>query len=223
MRKGPTGDVAARRATRDDIEFLMDLCRSGFPGTLLWDGPRFLSRSWWTSIVQSSAAETWLFSSDAEPCGICVLVQDMNGWRAEPLRAERSWAVRVCAAALCPQLALPRLAKKLLGPGPAVCQCPTSEAVAAAGGSRTHLRLLAVAPHKRRQGLGRRILQFCEDRTVERGREIIELVVFPENAAARRLYAQQGYVCTNHRRTGCVFTKILRAPRVSPEPAQAEP
>jgi GNAT superfamily N-acetyltransferase len=132
--------------------------------------------------------------------------------RAEPLCAERSWAVRLFAAALCPQLVLPRLVKTLLGPGPAAGACPTSEAVAAAGGSRTHIRLLAVAPHERRQGIGRRILQFCENRTIELGHEIIELSVFTENTSARRLYAQQGYVCTNHGHTGCVFTKILPAP-----------
>ncbi len=218
---GPTGEIVVRRATSGDVGILMDLCRSGFPGTLLWDGPRFLSRSWWTSAVKSSAAETWLFSSDAEPCGVCVLVQDMNVWQAEPLRAERSWAVRLCAAALCPQLVLPRLVKKLLGPGLAAGECPKSEAVTAAGGSRTHIRLLAVAPHKRRQGIGRRILQFCEDRTIELGHEIIELSVFTENTSARRLYAQQGYVCTNHRRTGCVFTKILPASR-SAGPGEGE-
>ena len=217
------GEIAARRATPEDVGVLMDLCRGGFPGTLLWDGPRFLSGSWWTSAVQSASAETWLFSIDAEPCGVCVLVHDMDGWQAEPFSPKRSWAVRLRAAALCPKLVLSRLVKKVLGPGPAACECPRSEAVAAATGSRTHIRLLAVAPHRRRQGAGKSILQFCEDRTTELGREIIELSVFTENTSARRLYVQQGYVCTNHGRAGCVFTKLLRAPRLSPVRANAEP
>lgn len=217
------GRIEVRQATLDDVELLINLCRQGFPGTLLWDGPRFLSRSWWTSAVQSASAETWLFSIDAEPCGVCILVRDMGGWQAEPLCAERSWAVRLCAAALCPRLALSRLAKKVLGRGPAACECPRSEAVAAATGSRTHIRVLAVAPHRRRQGVGKSILQFCEDRTIELGREIIELSVFTENTSARRLYVQQGYVCTNHGHAGCVFTKLLRAPRLSPVRANAEP
>ena len=210
------GEIAARQATLGDVKLLMNLCREGFPGTLLWDGPRFLARNWWRAVLRSLSAETWLFLIDGEPSGLCVLVKDMNGWQAEPLYAERSWTVRLFAAALCPKLVLSRLVKKVLAPGPLPSECPRYEAVVTATGKRTRIKMLAVAKRKRRQGVGRRILQFCENRTLELGREAVELVVFIENASARRLYVQQGYVCTDHKRDRCVFTKVLGISQLLP-------
>ena len=217
-----TGEMAARQATLGDVELLIDLCQRGFPDTLTWGGPRFLSRNWWRSALRSLSAETWLFSIDGKPSGLCVLVQDINGWWAKPLYAERSWTFRLFAAALCPKLILSRLVKKILAPRPLPSECPRSEAIATATGSRTRVRLLAVAPDKRRQGFGKRILQFCENRTMELGREIIELFVSIENASARHFYAQQGYVCTRHKRDGCVFTKVLGISQLFPARPKAE-
>ncbi len=202
------GEIEARQATLLDVEWLIDLCRDGFPGTLLWDGPRFRWRKWWQSVLRSASAETWLFSLDHEPSGACVLVLDMKKWQAEIQGAERSWAVRLCAAALCPKLVVSRLVKRVLGNRSPTSACPKSEPVVGATGSHTRIRLLAVASYKRRQGVGRTILRFCERRTLELGRDTINLVVSAENASARRLYAQQGYVCTAHGDDRCVFTKI---------------
>jgi GNAT superfamily N-acetyltransferase len=204
-----TGEIAARRATPGDIPSLMDICRAGFSGSLLWDGPRFLSRNWWKSVLASCSVETWVFPVHDEVCGVCVLVTDMEKWLAEPLRSERSRALRWCAAALCPRLVLSRLVKTVLAPRPVPCAFPRSEAAAPATAHRTWIRLLAVAPDKRRLGMGRKILQLCEDRTLALGRQVIGLSVFKDNIAAQRLYAQQGYVCTNYEHDRYVFTKLL--------------
>jgi GNAT superfamily N-acetyltransferase len=214
-------EITARRATEEDLEFLTDLCRRSFPGTLLWDGPRFMARNWWRCVLRSSAAETWVFSSDGQPSAFCVVVRDMKGWQAEPLYPERSKMVRSLAAALRPRLVLTRLTAKRRTPTPPASECPRSAAVAATGG-RIWVRLLAVAPEKRRQGIAVRMLRWCESRAVELGRNAIELFVFFEHTSARRLYAQQGFVCTEHRRNGCVFTKVLEPERPSPACAAAQ-
>ena len=61
---------------------------------------------------------------------------------------------------------------------------------------RTHLaRLysLAVAPERRSQGLGQRLLQACEAEVLERGYLTLRLEVRQDNLPARRLYEQAGY------------------------------
>lgn len=219
------GEIAAQQATLDDIELLIDLSREGFPSTLTWDGPKFLSRNWWRVVLRSPFAEAWLFSINGEPSGLCVLLKDMNGWQAEPLYAEHSLTVRALAAVLCPKLVLSRLARlvrKVLTPGRLPFKCPRSESIVKAMGERTRIKLLAVAQNKRRQGVGRKILQFCENRTMELGFEIIELSVIIENTSARRLYMQQGYLCTDHKRDSCIFTKVLGTSQLLPIRAKTE-
>jgi ribosomal protein S18 acetylase RimI-like enzyme len=223
VRRVTSGTIGARQATLEDVELLTSLCGGGFPDTLLWGGPRFRSRNWWRYALRSSWGETWVFSIDGEPSGLCVLVREMNRWQADVLPAERNRAARLCAAVLCPKLVFWRLAKTVLGAGSPPSECPKSEAVRTASGRRTRIRLLAVAPCKRRQGVGRQMLQFCENRTLELGYKIIDLFVFAENAPARRLYVEQGYVCTDHRLSGCVFTKVLGASRPLPVRGNAEP
>jgi GNAT superfamily N-acetyltransferase len=205
------GKIEVRQAVMSDIELLVTICQQSFHGTLLWNGPRFISRNWWRSVLKYSFAETWIFSIDNEPSGFCVFILDIKKWWAELPYVERSKAVRLCAAALCPKLVLSRLLDKLLVKRPLLSVCPKSECVAKATGARTRIRLLAVAPQNRRRGIGVKILQFCENRTIEIGCKIIELTVFNEHTSARSLYLKHGYVCTNHKHNRCVFTKVLGA------------
>ena len=77
-------DVTGHLATLDDVDALCDICREGFPGTLLWDGPRFLARGWWKDVLRSSLAETWVWSRPRPPVKP-VLLRPYDEW----LRAER--------------------------------------------------------------------------------------------------------------------------------------
>lgn len=56
-----------------------------------------------------------------------------------------------------------------------------------------HLLVIAVARDMRRQGLGRRMLDWCERQAAERGIEGILLEVRPSNEGALRFYESQGF------------------------------
>lgn len=62
-----------------------------------------------------------------------------------------------------------------------------------AGTGLTRLYSLAVDPARRGQSIGRRLLEACEEATLDHGRIILRLEVREDNAAARRLYEAAGY------------------------------
>jgi ribosomal-protein-alanine N-acetyltransferase len=64
------------------------------------------------------------------------------------------------------------------------------------GDARAHLNLFAVDPRYRRQGLGRRMIQWLETTAVIAGVAEIGLEVRANNPGARRFYAALGYVET---------------------------
>ena len=75
--------------------------------------------------------------------------------------------------------------------GVAVLRCVLDEA---------ELLTIAVAPEKRREGLGRVLLDGVIAAARERGAVKIFLEVAADNAAARRLYARAGFVLSGHRK-----------------------
>ncbi len=56
-----------------------------------------------------------------------------------------------------------------------------------------YLAELVVAPDRRREGVGSRLLDGLHERAVRDECTAVELVVHPENAAARSLYEANGY------------------------------
>jgi len=60
-------------------------------------------------------------------------------------------------------------------------------------GRRGWLHHLAVAPNRRRQGVGRALVRTVEGRLRERGCLKVNLLVFRENESARRFYESLGY------------------------------
>ena len=202
-------DVVERLATLDDVGALCGICREGFPGSLLWDGPGFLARGWWRDVLRSSSAETWVWSSGHEIAGLCVIIKDMKVWAAEPLYSERNFYVRLLAAIACPRLVLSRFLKKRRIVQSPATDCPTSEAISTNTEHSMWVRLVAVARHKQRHGVGSKMLQFCERRARELNRKILECFIFTDNKASQRCVSQQGWVCKENRHNGCVYMKAL--------------
>jgi ribosomal protein S18 acetylase RimI-like enzyme len=200
-------DIVIRRATCDDIAALLNICRDSFPGSLLWTGPRFISKNWWKAVVKSDSAETWVCLNDGEICGFGVLVTDMAGW--EKLHPDPNILVKLCAALMCPRIAFSRLVTMLRVAKKPATACPPSRISEVNIKSSTWIKYFAVSPHMRRHGLAKKILRICEERTLELQRRVVQLFVFSNNEIARRFYMEDGFVCTDHQRRGCVYTKIL--------------
>lgn len=57
----------------------------------------------------------------------------------------------------------------------------------------TYISNLAVSPHYRRQGIAQRLLQGCEQLTIQWGFQNIYLHVLDNNQQAQKLYQQSGY------------------------------
>lgn len=64
-----------------------------------------------------------------------------------------------------------------------------------------YLEELAVAPHHRRRGVGRALVEACAREATERGRERLTLWVAEDNAGARALYETSGFIERRRRRS----------------------
>ena len=146
-------NVVIRQATLDDVEALADICRSSFPGSLLWTGPRFLSDKWWRAVINSNSAETWLCLNGKKIDSLGVFVTDMDGWEKEKLYPERNMFIRSFALAMCPRLVFSKLIKMITTTKAPATNCPTPKIARTDIESRIWLRLIAVQPQMRGQGL----------------------------------------------------------------------
>jgi ribosomal protein S18 acetylase RimI-like enzyme len=204
-----TENFMMRQAGTGDAEVLATICRESFSGSLLWNGPRFLARDWWKAVIQTSSAETWVCLQDNEVSAFCVLVKDKAQWSGEPLPFERTGLIKLLAGVMCPGLLLSKLARMVRPAQYPRSECQGHQGVALADDSLLWIRLLAVSPRHRRQGIAKAMLQLCERRTRELQRKVVQLFVFSTDQPARHLYLQQGFLCTNHKKNGCVMMKAL--------------
>jgi hypothetical protein len=86
----PDGNMNIRRATGDDIEALIEICRIIFPNYLIWC-TNCCARRWWESVIRSKSHETWVYQLNNE---IIALV------RLDPALV-RCFAFSLCGPGFC--------------------------------------------------------------------------------------------------------------------------
>jgi ribosomal protein S18 acetylase RimI-like enzyme len=206
-----------RRGTPDDVDALIDICRDSFPESLLWTGTVFSARKWWMSAIASDSCETWICLIGVKIAGFCILITATLAWESERSDRDMNLFARLLAASVSPGFVMRRIWKKII----AVRTASVNESLSATSykenGSDAWIGLIAVAPQMRRQGLARKMLQFCEERTLQLNRKAIKLVVLPDNRPACLLYKEKGFIRTACIPTGHVYTKILGRSYNSPE------
>jgi ribosomal-protein-alanine N-acetyltransferase len=85
------------------------------------------------------------------------------------------------------------LASLLTGPGTFVFHLPEGFVIARVAGDEAEILTIAVSPEARGQGLGRVLLRQAAGEAQTRGAQAMFLEVAADNAAARALYAGQGF------------------------------
>lgn len=197
------------RATRDDIDALLDICLASFPESLRWQSPQSLGRKWWDSALTSSSSESWICVENGEIAGFCVLITDEDEEAKVGRQRNGSFLDKLFAVVTHPRLTFFKMQKKIK----AVITIASNHSKPGATHSRiespTWLGLMAVAPHRRGRSLAKHMLRFCEGRTFELNRHVMKLRVDPENKPARGLYERAGFVCTSQTFTNCIYTKVL--------------
>lgn len=190
-------NLSVHQAESKDIEALVEISRKSFPKLLRWQIPRFLSRKRWRQILSSEAAETWVCLANGQLAGYVTLVRDITAFRLEKHQYNRFILRKLYYYLFCPRLFLQMLVRKILmfisrsikpdsviqnGPEPINC---------------TWIHSIAVDPEMRRNGVATRLLQLCEERTLQLNKVGMKLAVDLDNIVAQNLYENFGFYCTH--------------------------
>jgi len=197
-----------RRASTHDVDALIGICRQGFPDSLRWHGIRSVAVNWWTTAIDTEAAETWVHAPDDVISGVALLVIDRDLWSREGIR-RKVGAGRVLASSLMhPGRAVGVLRKKIVA-RLAPRRNPISASTTDVPARTAWLEIIAVLPSMRGRGIARRLMEVCEGRTQELGCAAIGLCVDPQNESAIRLYETMGYVRGARTCSGWTYVKRL--------------
>ncbi len=197
-----------RQATLNDMEALLAICREGFPNSMRWRGRKCPGEKWWQLVLTCSGAEAWVFRREGCVVGVMAFISNLEEWNAK-LKKTRSPILRLLTIIRRPGLVVRRVHKKL-----SCLQNSTGSSVKAKDiyvdpRKLIWMEIMTVLSAHRRQGLARRLIECCQERTIELKRDAIKLNIVP-NPSVEKLFESMGYIRTNRGRSGYIYTKILK-------------
>lgn len=187
-----------RAANAADIPALTSICAEAFPGERRWLSPVTATR-WWGVVVASDHAEVWVMEDAGSALGLLLIVHDEVGWNAEKTR-RRPTMTDVLQAG--PRVWFARRST----PASNVRSREPSELPVA---ERVWIELIAIRPIAQGRGLGTRLLDHADERTIALGRRAIRLNVYEANAGAHAAYERTGYLHDGDHDGRRVYTKHL--------------
>lgn len=213
--------LVIRRATFEDADDLTTICHLCYPDMLKWRGPRFHTRKWWRTLLDSEYCELWVCLSDGQVIGYIALVLD----RAQFVEAFGRHRAGLLAAsymfATCPRLFIRRGLQKLKLSGNeslrTLVRSPSDEyEIHLPGGSR---RLsdseipwagpAAVIPSMQGHGVGTEMVKFCLRRAIELGYREIGAYVLRSNTRPIGLLKRLGFAMTHEGQRYLTYRKSL--------------
>lgn len=184
-----------QKAFAHDTQQLIEVCNVSFGESLRWRAMGKLALSWWQTALTSSAVESWCIVDEGRIAALCVLVIDEMQWKIQR-RIRRGSNLDILFSILFhPGVAFRELQRRIKGSLNRRLIIVNDRPLPTGYGprKRTWIELVAVRPEERGKGLGKRLLDCCNRRTIELHREFIALRVESANLSAKRLYENAGY------------------------------
>lgn len=191
------------------MDALLQVCAESFPDSIRWQSLRSVGERWWSVVLRSQAAETWICVVDDQVVSFSVIVVDSTEWTAEGKERRGSRMTCLCALAVGYKLILPKILKKIRLAKVGRIDRARMVDTRAETGKAFWIELIAVVPHMRGQGLAKKMLLFCESRALELQRHSVGIRVDPANKAAYKLYERVGFVRGKHTASGTIYTKAV--------------
>ncbi|MHC4158581.1 MAG: GNAT family N-acetyltransferase [Planctomycetota bacterium] len=205
--KKKVSDLSIRPAKSEDIETLINLCRDGFPGAIVWQAPRFLARKRWENILSLTAVETWVCSLNGEVVGFSVLASDMVSYARKKRKLNGGFIRRACNYVFCPKLCLVKVLRKIRT-FPRDCKQNFSGIKKEITSiNALWIEPIAIASRMRGKGFGKELIRHCEHRAFELHKDAIKVSVNPMNTLACNVYEKLGFACTNRVAHNYIYTR----------------
>ena len=211
-------DSLIRRASKDDITSLTDMCRRAFPDSFRWALPR-VGTLYWRSAVNvagDSGAETWVIHDKGHLSGVIVIIADEAKWSTCSKHRTPTYFDLIMSMFYSYRLFKPlgkRLSKARRTRAPTYSHTsePNSRTVCPPG-NRLAIELTAVEPSTQGSGIGSRLRRFAEERAVAHGRACIRTLTEQNNTRMRSLCERMGYHLVEIRNGQCVYVKHISNP-----------
>jgi len=184
-----------RLAQNEDLDQIAKICQQSFTESLLWQSK--MARNWWQTVINTSAAESWVLIEKNEIVAICLLIVDENQWNnlGAP---QRGPLLKHCLAALCHPIIVGKWLKTTINQRKNKNIKPVDHQNMPEGwgpAMRIWVELVAIGLEHRGKGIPKIILQKCADRARQLNRIATALRVDIENKHAVCAFKKYGMFC----------------------------
>jgi ribosomal protein S18 acetylase RimI-like enzyme len=204
----PDGNMNIRRATGDDIEALIEICRIIFPNYLIWC-TNCCARRWWESVIRSKSHETWVYQLNNEIIALVRLVTDANRYKKEIQKLRPRFGTLLCVFIVRPRLLFGKILETIARMISSRVSYSDSSGLNSLVNQSMWFHSIAVLPNMRGKGIGTSMMCFCEQRAIELGFDSVKCFVKTNNNVSIRFHERLGFIRTGKIKDHYSFIKLL--------------
>jgi hypothetical protein len=201
-----------RRATLDDIEALIKICRISFPNYLIWCTDR-CARKWWESIIRSKSHETWVYQLDNEIVALIRLVIDPNQYNKEIRKLRPRLSTVLWVFIKRPLFLFTTIIGKIKRVFSSSLSYSDSSRLNSLTKRSLWVHTNAVLPGMRGKGIGTNMMRFCEQRSINLGYDSMKFFIKTNNKGSIRLHERLGFIRIRKIKDNYLFIKLLSKSR----------
>jgi len=215
--------LVIRRATFEDADDLTTISHLCYPDFLRWRGPKFHTRKWWRTLLDSECCELWVCMSHEQMIGFFSFVLDRARYQEAKSRHRPGLLIAFYMFATCPWLFVRKALQQLKLSGteslrrllrsPSNCDgIHASEGSGRLSDSQIPLvGLIVVVPSMQGKGVGTEMLKFCLQRAIELGYKEIRATIKRDNTRSIGLFKKLGFaMITNEGQHNLCYGKTLK-------------
>jgi GNAT superfamily N-acetyltransferase len=211
--QGKDSPVELKLAEFEQIDQLIEICRTSFPESLRWNGPSVQSRQWWKTMLESSFSETISLSVGDRAVGFYVLITDrelfFNERKKDPWRKKFIDVLRIAALFNNPILIFHVVKSMIRLMKPVPQKLFLEERLSVAQHEIAWGELSAISPLYRGKGLAIIMQDWAMNRCRELGKLYIGLNIESHNIVSVKLHESYGYTKICGTSVGLTYIKRL--------------
>lgn len=198
----PQGYTVIRPARYSDVGEIIEISRASFPFVFVRR-----TRKWWTLAMDSSSCEIWMLEVDGHVAGFVVLVEDVVAYDALMKKCKACVPYIFLTLIQSPRVSFEKIVNKvrwMIGHNR-----KRGKQVKGRLQKSLWVKPIALYPKFRSQGLGSKLMAFCQQRAGEMGAQSLKLMVEGKNVRAMKFYKGVGFGMTSRGVYGDIYEKVL--------------
>ncbi|MFH1717495.1 MAG: GNAT family N-acetyltransferase [Planctomycetota bacterium] len=204
--QGPSVEI--RRATRDDIESLVKICRENLPGFMMWCTSR-RARQWWEHVITSTCHETWIGQIDNEIVALIRLVTDADQYWKEIEKFKPGLGAVLLVLSGRPRLLFAKMWERIARAVAGSENYCDGDGLDNFVNRSAWTHSIVVVEKMRGRGIASEMIRFCERRAAEIGYDSVKCFIKTDNRISIRLHERLGFVRVKKVRDHYLYVRLL--------------